>query len=156
MSTTSTPASAEAEEFRASRPKRPASPGRTDCPKSFHRGFAFHFFLVTGGGAGTSVSGGKSPCSFLLPANQVHLTIVRIPRLSTLVTVIFGPPDFNFTRSPILNGTVRRSFVGDLGSYLKKPRNLSVTKIVARSPTPRLRASRIPLSITPYRVPPPF
>jgi hypothetical protein len=83
-----------------------------------------HFFLVTGGGAGTSVSGGKSPCSFLLPANQMHLTIVRIPRFSTLVTVIFGPPDFNSTRSPILNATVPRSFTGDLRSYLKKPRNL--------------------------------
>lgn len=34
----------EAEEFRASRPKRPASPGRTDCPKGFHRGFAVFIF----------------------------------------------------------------------------------------------------------------
>lgn len=72
----------------------------------------FTFFLVTGGAA-TSVSSGKSPRSLLLPANQVHFTIVLIPRLSTLVTVIVGPPDFNFTRSPTLNVIVRGSLTGD-------------------------------------------
>src|SRR5208282_3630111 len=37
------------------------------------------FFLTMGGGD-TSASGGNSPCSFLLSANQVHLTIILIPK----------------------------------------------------------------------------